>query len=65
MLLGLHYLIKQSVQIEESELVQKTSRLFGFSRCGPDLKAMIELQIAYENGKTLNKVNGYISLIKK
>ncbi|NQW57734.1 MAG: DUF3320 domain-containing protein, partial [Polynucleobacter sp.] len=63
-LLGLNYLIKQSVQIEEAELVQQTSRLFGFSRCGPDLKDAIVAVIASESGKSLNNNNGMISLCR-
>jgi very-short-patch-repair endonuclease len=61
-LFAINYLVKQSVSIQEAELIQKTARLLGFSRCGPDLKALIELQITSEKGKTLNNLNGYISL---
>jgi hypothetical protein len=63
-LLGLQHLVKQNVQIEESELVQQTSRLFGFSRCGPDLKAVIQAIIASELDKTLINNGGCILLIK-
>jgi very-short-patch-repair endonuclease len=63
-LLGLRYLIKQSVQIEVSELVQQTSKLFGFSRCGPDLKEAILAVIASESSKSIININGMISLAK-
>lgn len=63
-LIGLHYLIKQSVQIEESELIQQTSRLFGFTRCGPDLRGVIRSVISQENGKTIQKIGESISLTK-
>ena len=35
-------IIRESVRIEEAELIQQTSRLFGFSRCGPDLRKAIK-----------------------
>ena len=35
-------IIKESVRIEEAELIQQTSRMFGFSRCGPDLRKAIK-----------------------
>lgn len=35
-------IIRESVRIEEAELIQQTSRMFGFSRCGPDLRKAIK-----------------------
>ena len=62
-LIGLHHLVKQSVQIEKYQLIQQTSKLFGFSRCGPDLRDAILLVIQNENGKSIMDNNGTISLI--
>lgn len=38
---ALLHLVRQNVRISEEELIQHTSRLFGFNRCGPDLKVAI------------------------
>ena len=61
-LLGIHHLVRLSVQINELELVQQTSRLFGFSRCGPDLKEAILAVISQESGKSIVLNNGMVSL---
>lgn len=34
-------LVRQNIQIHQDELIQRTSRMFGFLRCGPDLSAAI------------------------
>jgi hypothetical protein len=34
--------VEQSVRIHSDELIQATSRMFGFQRCGPDLKDAIQ-----------------------
>ena len=33
---------RKSVRIHSDELIQATSRMFGFQRCGPDLKDVIQ-----------------------
>lgn len=63
-LLALSYIVKQSVQIDTAELVQQCSRLFGFQRCGPDLKEVINSVINKEIGMTFNNFSGLISLKK-
>lgn len=47
-LAGLQLLINQNVRMNEDELIQQTSRLFGFSRCGPDLKSAIKAVLECE-----------------
>jgi very-short-patch-repair endonuclease len=59
---ALEYLVISSVQIEYAELVQQVSRLFGFQRCGPDLKTVIGKELDREIGKTFLKNDQYISL---
>lgn len=39
---ALKLVIEQSVRIHSDELIQATSRMFGFQRCGPDLKEVIQ-----------------------
>ena len=34
-------IVEQSVRIHSDELIQSVSRMFGFQRCGPDLKEVI------------------------
>jgi superfamily I DNA and/or RNA helicase/very-short-patch-repair endonuclease len=58
---ALEYLVRSSVQIEYAELVQQVSRLFGFQRCGPDLKTVIGKELDHEIGKTFLKNDQYIS----
>ena len=61
-LLALSYVVKQSVQIDTAELIQQCSRLFGFQRCGPELKEVINSVIDKEIGMTFNNFSGLISL---
>lgn len=61
---ALEYLVRSSVQIEYAELVQQVSRLFGFQRCGPDLKTVIGKELDDQVGKTFLKTDQYISFIK-
>jgi hypothetical protein len=61
---ALEHLVKSSVQIEDAELVQQVSRLFGFHRCGPDLKIVIQKVLDREVGKLLQRNGSYISLNK-
>jgi very-short-patch-repair endonuclease len=61
---ALEYLVKNSVQIEDVELIQQVSRLFGFQRCGPDLKIVIQKILNQEVGKIFARQAQYISLIK-
>lgn len=44
--LALRKIIKGGVRIQESELIQHTARMFGFLRCGPDLKKAITSVLA-------------------
>jgi len=39
---ALKLVVEQSVRIHSDELIQATSRMFGFQRCGPDLKDAIQ-----------------------
>ena len=39
---ALQRVVEQSVRIHSDELIQATSRMFGFQRCGPDLKEVIQ-----------------------
>lgn len=39
---ALKLVVEQSVRIQSDELIQASSRLFGFQRCGPDLKEVIQ-----------------------
>jgi very-short-patch-repair endonuclease len=39
---ALQRVVEQSVRIHSDELIQTTSRMFGFQRCGPDLKEVIQ-----------------------
>lgn len=61
---ALEHLVKSSVQIEDVELVQQVSRLFGFQRCGPDLKIVIQKVLDRETGKLFQRNGSYISLNK-
>jgi very-short-patch-repair endonuclease len=61
---ALEHLVKSSVQIEDAELVQQVSRLFGFQRCGPDLKIVIQKVLDREVGKLFLRNGAYISLNK-
>jgi len=61
---ALNHLVKNSVQIDESELVQQVSRLFGFQRCGPELKEVIQSVLRNQLGKTFVKTSQFISLLK-
>jgi hypothetical protein len=61
---ALEHLVKSSVQIEDAELIQQVSRLFGFQRCGPDLKIVIQKILDQEVGKIFARQAQYISLIK-
>ena len=61
---ALEYLVKSSVQIEDAELIQQVSRLFGFQRCGPDLKIVIQNILDQEVGKVFVKQAQYISMVK-
>jgi very-short-patch-repair endonuclease len=38
---ALLFLVRQNVRVSEDELIQQTSRLLGFNRCGPDLRTVI------------------------
>ena len=40
--LALCLIIKGGVRVEEAELMQHTAKMFGFLRCGPDLKQVIK-----------------------
>ena len=53
--LALQRLVRDSVQIEREELIQRSSRLFGFLRCGPELKEVLgrELDAQLAHGRTL------------
>ncbi len=44
--LALRQIIKGGVRVQESELIQHTAKMFGFLRCGPDLKKAITLVLA-------------------
>ena len=59
---ALEHLVKSSVQIEDTELMQQVSRLFGFQRCGPDLKIVIQKVLDREVGKLFQRNGTYISL---
>lgn len=61
---ALEYLVKSSVQIEDAELIQQVSRLFGFQRCGPDLKIVIQRILDQEVDNVFIRQDQYISLIK-
>ena len=61
---ALEYLVKSSVQIEDAELIQQVSRLFGFQRCGPDLKIVIQKILDQEVDKVFSRQGQYISMIK-
>ena len=61
---ALEYLVKSSVQIEDAELVPQVSRLFGFQRCGPDLKIVIQKVLDKQVGKLFQRNGSYISLNK-
>jgi very-short-patch-repair endonuclease len=61
---ALEHLVKSSVQIEDAELIQQVSRLFGFQRCGPDLKIVIQKILDQEVGKTFVKRAQLISFVK-
>jgi very-short-patch-repair endonuclease len=61
---ALEYLVKSSVQIEDAELIQQVSRLFGFQRCGPDLKIVIQKILDQEVDNVFIRQDQYISLIK-
>ncbi len=61
---ALEYLVNSSVQIEDSELIQQVSRLFGFQRCGPDMKIVIQKVLDMEVGKLFQRTGSYISLNK-
>ena len=39
---ALKLVVEQSVRIHSDELIQATCRMFGFQRCGPDLKEVIQ-----------------------
>jgi hypothetical protein len=41
--LALYLIIKGGVRVEEVELMQHTAKMFGFLRCGPDLKQVIKV----------------------
>ena len=47
---ALKLVVKQSVRIHSDELIQATSRMFGFQRCGPDLKEVIQLALNSQLG---------------
>jgi hypothetical protein len=40
--LAMRLIIKGGVRVEETELMQHTAKMFGFLRCGPDLKLVIK-----------------------
>lgn len=61
---AIEYIVSDSVQIEEVELITQVSKLFGFLRCGPDLKQAIQRVIASGIGKNLLLHNKMISLSK-
>jgi very-short-patch-repair endonuclease len=61
---ALEHLVKSSVQIEDAELIQQVPRLFGFQRCGPDLKIVIQKILNQEVGKTFARQGQYISMNK-
>lgn len=62
--IALEHLVKSSVQIEDVELVQQVSRLFGFQRCGPDLKIAIQKVLDKEVGKLFQRNGSFVSLNK-
>lgn len=41
--LAMRLIIKGGVRVEETELMQHTAKMFGFLRCGPDLKQVIKV----------------------
>ena len=61
---ALEHLVKSSVQIEDAELIQQVSRLFGFQRCGPDLKIVIQKILNQEVDKVFARQGQYISMNK-
>jgi hypothetical protein len=44
--LALRQIIKGGVRVQETELIQHTAKMFGFLRCGPDLKKAIASVLA-------------------
>jgi very-short-patch-repair endonuclease len=59
---ALEYLVKSSVQIDDAELIQQVSRLFGFQRCGPDLKVVIQQVLTEQIGVKFTRRDKYISM---
>jgi very-short-patch-repair endonuclease len=56
--------VTQSVRIHTEELIQATSRSFGFLRCGPDLREVIQRALDCQiNQKLARDADGFIRLI--
>jgi hypothetical protein len=58
------YLISQNVRIEEAELIQGVTRLFGFNRAGPDLKKTVH-DVLLENDEKFVRDNLGLIKLKK
>jgi very-short-patch-repair endonuclease len=50
---AMELIVKESVRINSVELIQATSRKFGFQRCGPDLKEVVQEALNSQLGKRL------------
>jgi len=61
---ALIYLVSQSVRIEESDLIQGVTRLFGFNRAGPDLKKTVSDVLLENQEKFIRDESGLIKLKK-
>lgn len=61
---ALIYLVSQNVRIEEGDLFQGVTRLFGFNRAGPDLKKTIADTFSENEQKFIRDAAGFIKLKK-
>jgi len=54
-------ILKESIRVHEDELIQHASRMFGFNRCGPDIKSAIS-KVLNNSAEFLKDSDGYFVL---
>lgn len=52
-------ILKESIRVHEDELIQHTSRMFGFNRCGPDIKSAIS-KVLNKSMEFVKDADGYV-----